>query len=373
MKILFLQYWNDFFGGVETVNDTLIRQFNKDGYDCSILCMWNMGKGETISNINYHKDVIGNKPCRISYKKILNEMLSLKISSFIKDLFFNFSCFLEKKKDFKKMKNKIIELNPDYIIVSNIDLITTVPKAFLKRTVIHMHSGFDFYFEPENRNVLRLAKKYQKKIYKFIWLTPNFMNAAKAAGFSNSTYMWNPVRFKTKKQSKLNSNIITFIGGLRKQKMVNLLADIVNEMKSDYKLEIYGSGDSSNVHTTEKVVLMGTRKNVKKILLDSSIFALTSYYEGFPMVILEAYECGVPVIIYNFGISSNECVVDGKTGFVVDYGNKNEYINKLEMLCNNYKLRKKMGQNAKSYARKFEVSNVCNRWYLLFGGSLNDE
>ena len=37
MKILFLQYWNDFFGGVETVNDTLIRQFNKDGYDCSIL------------------------------------------------------------------------------------------------------------------------------------------------------------------------------------------------------------------------------------------------------------------------------------------------------------------------------------------------
>ena len=373
MRILFLQYWNDFFGGVETVNDTLIRQFKKDGYDCSILCMWNMGKKETLNNINYCKDVIGDKPSRISYKKIMKEMLSLKIMSAIKDLFFNALCFLEKREDFKKMENKITGLNPDYIIVSNIDLITTVPKSFLKKTVIHMHSGFDFYFEPENKKILKLAKKYQKKILKFIWLTPNFMKAAKEIGFLNSTYMWNPVRFKSKKQSKLKSNKITFIGGLRNQKKVNLLADIVNEMENDFKLEIYGSGDYSNINTSDKVTLMGTRKNVKKVLLNSAIFALTSYYEGFPMVILEAYECGVPVIIYNFGISSSECVIDGKTGFIVNYGDKNEYIKKLEMLCSDYKLRKKMGQNAKSYARKFEVSNVCKRWYLLFDGCLNNE
>ena len=40
MKILFLQYWYDFYGGIETVNDTLANQFVNDGFDVSILCFW---------------------------------------------------------------------------------------------------------------------------------------------------------------------------------------------------------------------------------------------------------------------------------------------------------------------------------------------
>lgn len=370
MKILFVQYWFDFYGGAETVNDTLIKQFKKDGYDSQILCLWNSGNNEIIKNIDYKKEVIGNKPYRASYKECLKKFKKLKTISALKDLFNNFKFYYIKHSHLSKFTKRINEINPDFIIVTNIDLIKYVPKKYLKKSVIHMHSGFDYYFEKGSANLLKMAKKYENKVCKLIWLTPNFKKCAEKAGFKNNEYMLNPVRFKTSKNNNLNSKIITFIGGFRSQKRVELLADIVNKLNNDYKLYLYGSGDKSKINVSDKVIIKGTTDDVEKVLLNSSVFALTSYYEGFPMVILEAYECGVPVIVYDFGPSTNECVINGKTGFIIKNNDEKEYIKKLKLLCEDNKLRKEMGKNAKKYASVYYPEIVSQRWYKLFKGEL---
>ena len=69
-------------------------------------------------------------------------------------------------------------------------------------------------------------------------------------------------------------------------------------------MQIYGSGEDKEMTNNKYIELYGPTNDVKAVLMNSDILALTSSNEGFPMVVLEAYECGVPVITFNFKTSS---------------------------------------------------------------------
>ncbi|MGM9882458.1 MAG: glycosyltransferase [Bacilli bacterium] len=377
MKISFLQYWYDYFGGIETVNGSLATQFSKDGYDVTVLCLWRMGKGELIKEQNYKKIYINDQHKRPSYKKMVNNLCHLKI----KNVFYDIKKLIISKKitnsDYKNFSLEIQKINPDYIIVSSYELLRFIPKIYLKKCYLHMHNGFSYYFNNDikynNKKVSNVLFEYSNKINKFIWLTPNFMKCAIEKDLDNSTYMFNPVRISTNKTSPLDEKKVVFIGRLSKEKGIDRLIDIFNKRDpkyKDWKLLIYGSGDTSNLKFDNSVKEMGTVSNVGDALKDASIFALTSYREGFPMVILEAYEYGIPVIAYDFEVSSSEIIVDGETGYIIQQGNKEEYIKKLNELMGNKELRLKMGKNAKDFVKKFQKEEVVKRWYELFKGEL---
>lgn len=371
MKILFLQYWYDFYGGIETVNDTLANQFVKDGFDVSILCLWKTGKGEYVYSNNYSKILINNEPQRESYKKIINEIFKFKLSKSFYDIKKNLKFYSSRKKDYKDFSNKINTINPDFIIVSNPALIEFVPKKYLSKTVIHLHSGFQFYLE--QKKLTKKILKYNNKIKSFIWLSPNTVKQAKEIGFTNSTYMFDPVRIKSDVDNKLLNKKIVFIGRLAPEKRVGLLTEIFNKsnLSADgWQLDIYGDGDKSNINLYDGVCMQGATNDVKKVLLNSSVLALTSEYEGFSMVVLEAYACGVPVIVFNYGAVCPEVVYNNVTGYIIEQNNAAEYTEKLKELCTNYNLRKKMGENAKKMVEKFYPEKIAQRWYKLFRGEL---
>lgn len=371
MKILFLQLWSDFYGGVETVNDTLVRQFNIDDIDAQILCMWSTGKNEEVKSTNYKKEVIAKYPIRESYKKIIDSLKKLDFKFVVKCIIKNIKYYLKKINHYSKFYKKIKKINPEFIIISNIELVKYIPKKYLKKCVMHMHSGVDYYFYKESKKLLRLIKKYQDKILKLIWLSPKLNELAISKGLTNSTYMYNPVKYKTDSISNLNLNKITFIGRFAEEKRPWVLTSIFDRMDNkDWSLELYGSGDETKLNKSPNIKIMGATNNVKKVLLNSSLLALTSKREGFPMVILEAYECGVPVIAFDFGISSKEIIVDGKTGFIVNLDNEDEYLEKLKLFCSDDKLRKKMGIEAKKFVKNFYPEIVVKRWYKLFRGDL---
>ena len=371
LKILFLQLWSDFYGGVETVNDTLVKQFNIDGNDAQILCMWSTGKKEEVKSTDYKKEVISEYPIRESYKKIANKLKKMDIKFVAKGIIKNIKFYFKKANHYSKFYKKIKKINPEFIIVSNIELIKYIPKKYLKKCVMHMHSGVDYYFYKESKKLLKLIKKYQYKILKLIWLSPQLNELAISKGLTNSTYMYNPVKYKSDYISSLDLNKITFIGRFAEEKRPWILTNIFNKMDNkDWNLELYGSGDETKLSITPNIKIMGPTSNVKEVLLNSSLLALTSKREGFPMVILEAYECGVPVIAFDFGISSKEIIVDGKTGFIVNLDNEDEYLEKLKLFCSDHKLRKKMGIESKRFVKNFYPEIVVKRWYKLFRGGL---
>ena len=106
--------------------------------------------------------------------------------------------------------------------------------------------------------------------------------------------------------------------------------------------------------------MMGRTDNPKEVLLNSSINLNTSEFEGFPLSILEANECGIPTISFDFGESVHETIINNKTGFIVN--TIEEYINKLKEVMDNPSLLKELSKNAKEYNKKFQIENIIKKW-----------
>ncbi|MEG1597210.1 MAG: glycosyltransferase [Bacilli bacterium] len=375
MKILFLQNCADVYGGAEFVNQMLANEFVKDNYDVTIACKWYTGNNQYIdydrrvNKIVVSQNVDTQMP---SKKEMIKKIFGLNFKSFFKDLKQIKKHYNSIKIDNKLLMTTIKGETPDIIIASNPLLLKSVPKEMLSKTFCHMHSGFKFYLE--NKKITNFLFKYNKLIKGFIWIAESTVDLAKELGFNNNIYITNPIRIKCDKISNLKNKKAVFIGRISPEKRVDLLVDIFNNIKQavpDWSLEIYGSGNINAkskeiILTNKQIKLMGPTNNVKDVLKESSLLLITSSYEGLSMVIFEAYECGVPVLSFNFGNSVNQSIKNNITGVIINDDNKKEYENKLIELLTNYNFRKKLGENAKEYAKEYYIENIVKKWYDLF-------
>ncbi len=133
----------------------------------------------------------------------------------------------------------------------------------------------------------------------------------------------------------LNGNItgekeydFIFIGNMVQEKRPDVLIDIFDALKKkglSFKAAILGQGPLANqvqkkINTCaleSHVEFLGHQDNVFDYLKRSKYLLMTSQTEGLPVVILESYSCGVPVIVPDIADIS-DVVQDGQTGFVVE-------------------------------------------------------
>ena len=80
-------------------------------------------------------------------------------------------------------------------------------------------------------------------------------------------------------------------------------------------LEPDHSGCRKDCHIDDRVNFVGYTNEPEKYYLNSSIFLLPSRWEGWPMVIMEAFEFGLPVIAFHTG-AMDLIIDDQKTGFL---------------------------------------------------------
>ena len=109
---------------------------------------------------------------------------------------------------------------------------------------------------------------------------------------------------------------------------------------------------------------MGLTNNPKDKLLTSSINLNTSPYEGFSLSILEANECGVPTITFDFGESVHEEIINEKTGIIAD--DFNDYVEKLKELMLNESKLKILSKNAREFSNNFHIETIIKKWIDLF-------
>ncbi|GAH13428.1 unnamed protein product, partial [marine sediment metagenome] len=131
-------------------------------------------------------------------------------------------------------------------------------------------------------------------------------------------------------------------GRLVRQKAQNYLIDIAHALKQKgYKFKILIAGEgklekelkayAKKMEVEKEVVFLGFVENIKAFMTSIDVFLLTSLWEGFGYVIIEAMICKKPVVA--FDISSNpELVEDNRTGFLVENQNMNVFIQKIETL-----------------------------------------
>lgn len=377
MKILFLQNTDDSLGGIANVNISLMQKFLADGEDVSLISMRHLGKFDKINYPAQVNRIVVNAEDRWGcprYGTAIQYLKHGKLLQFVKTIFARWMYDSKIKRDYSECKNIISQMRPDVIINSHYELLDAIPEEFLKKTINHFHTSFDQVLA--NRSYMQIFNRYKDKIAQFVWLSSATCERAKEAGFVNSRYIYNPLAFSSEKTADAEQKRIVFIGRFSEEKRldraVRMFGEVIGENKiEDWSFDIYGTGqlDAATAELIEKtphVTLKGSTSNPKETLMNYSLFMLTSSFEGMALVVLEANECGLPVICFNFGESVFEEVIDKETGFIVEQDDEGQYKEKLLLLMRDTDLRKAMSENAKTFVKKFSVDAVAEQWYELF-------
>jgi glycosyltransferase involved in cell wall biosynthesis len=106
--------------------------------------------------------------------------------------------------------------------------------------------------------------------------------------------------------------------------------------------------------------------NIMEQYLDSSVFVLSSRYEAFPMVLLEAMACGVPCVSFDCPYGPRNIIRHGEDGLLVEYLNPQALADGICRLIEDDVLRKQLGAKARDNIQRFSQSAVMHQWDELF-------
>lgn len=186
----------------------------------------------------------------------------------------------------------------------------------------------------------------------------------------------NPVFVNRNDYPNLNirSKRIVTMGRLHTQKNQKLLIDafakVSNEF-NDYSLEIYGDGDlKTNLEhyidsydLSERVFLMGVRKDVHRKIYDAALFILSSDYEGLPNALIEAMALGLPCISTDCKPGgAREIIRNNEDGIIVPIDNSEQLANAIRTVLNDSVFAEKLGNNALHNISRFDSKVIYKKW-----------
>lgn len=163
-----------------------------------------------------------------------------------------------------------------------------------------------------------------------------------------------------------NKIILGNAGRLTKQKGQEHLIKLAKHLKErglNFELQIAGTGELEDElkasivqhKLAQEVKLLGFVEDIPNFMKSLHIFVLSSLWEGFGFVIVEAMEKSKPVIAFN--LSSNpEIIAEGRTGYLVDFPDMETFADRVQYLAENEELRTKLGKAGRQRAEThFEI------------------
>jgi glycosyltransferase involved in cell wall biosynthesis len=220
-----------------------------------------------------------------------------------------------------------------------------------------------------------LQRKYAKKYDRVILLTEKDKMLWKNK--PNMKVIPNPLSFFSEKKATLKSRQVVAIGRFIAQKGFDKLIksfSLVLKKHPDWILIMVGEGQDEEYLNSligknkiaKSVFLKPSTKKVYNYLLNSSILAFPSRYEGFGLVLTEAMECGVPCVSFDCECGPSEIIKHNEDGFLVRNGDITGFSEALMKLMGDYNLRKIMGAKAKKNVIRFHPEVIMKKWESLF-------
>ncbi len=189
-------------------------------------------------------------------------------------------------------------------------------------------------------------------------------------------YIPNALDKVLKTGSKLTNKRLICTSNLSYEKGHFDLLRVFKKISEDYdwKLDIIGDGvlkpklkefvKDNNIHNV-RFYGFRDRDFVIESLRDSSIYLMCSFTESFGITLIEAMNEGLPCIAFDSAEGAREIIENGYNGYLISDRDISKYVEKVEELINDEKLRKKLGENAKKTASRYDIKYVSKEWLTL--------
>jgi glycosyltransferase involved in cell wall biosynthesis len=149
---------------------------------------------------------------------------------------------------------------------------------------------------------------------------------------------------------------------------------LVTDKHPDWQLEIYGSKTQElgleqlvqELDIAFNVTFFDPVKNIQQKYQEAALYLMTSRFEGFGMVILEAMHSGLPVIAFDCPIGPRSIIEDNKDGFLIEDGNLLLFAEKVNQLIHNQDLRTQIAKRGRETIAKYSLDKVMMLWKNFF-------
>ena len=189
----------------------------------------------------------------------------------------------------------------------------------------------------------------------------------------------NPVKACRDNQNYQAGRTFTAVGAgrLSLEKGFDLLLTAFAKVLKEYpkwSLVIYGEGPEratlerqiQKLKLDGKVKLPGVTTDLTTHLRTAGFFVLSSRFEGFPNVLIEALACGCPVVATNCTDSISEIVQHGRNGLLIPSEDSESLTNALRRIMEDATLRATLEANGPDSVRKFDIGSIAEHWEKLF-------
>lgn len=284
----------------------------------------------------------------------------------------------------KQIREQLRQIQPDVILVADNGL-----KAYLLPFLIG--NNIPLVFEAHGSKYVReepfLVPIFSKLKFALMvkvkeWGVKRFkvlvtLNAESAREWDKeSIIIPNPLSLISGSKSTLQTKKVLAVTRNSHEKGIDRLLMIwkaIAQKHTDWILEVYGVLGFEkdwlpmvkHLNIENSVRFHPPTHNIANCYTEASVFVMTSRTEGMGLVLLEAMASGLPCIAYDCPIGPRSIISDGVNGFLVEDGNVQAFVQKLELLIEEVSLRKKLGENAFESVSKYDLDTIMWQWKAM--------
>jgi len=189
----------------------------------------------------------------------------------------------------------------------------------------------------------------------------------------------NAAQFIAEKHSEVSRKRVIAVGRLDYQKgfdrLIRAWATVrLQGRHKDWQLDIFGQGEWQDMlHRTvaemnlaDTVQIHPPTPRIGNEYANSAMLVMSSRYEGFPMVMIEAMACGLPVVSFDCQCGPKDIIEDGINGLLVPDGDIEGLAEAIEILMDDEAYRRRLSANARKVTEKYAEETIMRQWMRLF-------
>ncbi len=223
---------------------------------------------------------------------------------------------------------------------------------------------------------------WQHKVNRFIALTGFAKSKFVEAGFPaekisvKANFMHDPY-LETPRSHATNRDFALFVGRISEEKGIKTLLQAWSALDDKTVLKVAGAGPlESLLSGKDSIMALGLQNaaEISRLMQEAAFMVLPSeWYEGFPLVLVEAFAHGLPVLASRLG-SMADIIKDGETGLLFEPGNAYDLADKAKWLFEHPQQARELGDNARrTFLEKYTAEQNYAELIAIYEDAIGNE